>query len=125
MNVSSSPNWEIAVRAMRLAAAFRAIQPTNPPSIEFLDAVATELERIPHLIEVGTELAIQKNQMATELGAIRMQRDRLAEALQPFKSGEWGAILAWIVQGAPTHDQGIAAAAKFRQQIYAVDEALA
>ena len=38
------------------------------------------------------------------------ERDAARRALEPFRSGEWGAIKAWIVEGAPTREEGIAAA---------------
>lgn len=37
--------------------------------------------------------------------------DQLVNALGPYSSGgEWGKWLAWLVEGAPTREQGIAAA---------------
>ena len=51
--------------------------------------------------------------------------DQLVEALEPYQSGEeWGAWLAWIVEGAPTREQGIAAAKAIVKCQNAVDHAI-
>lgn len=50
----------------------------------------------------------------------------LRAALKPFASGEeWGAVLAWITQGAPTKAQGIATCKQIVAWQCAADEALA
>ena len=52
--------------------------------------------------------------------------DALAEALRPFESGgNWGRILAWIVEGAPDRSTGIAEAAGIVRWQVAVNAALA
>ena len=49
----------------------------------------------------------------------------LVGALEEAKSGEWGEILAWIVEGAPTPKQGIKAAKKLVHLNILVDAAIA
>lgn len=50
---------------------------------------------------------------------------RLREALKPFASGgEWGAVKAWIVNGAPTREDGIAAAKRITHMNVVADNAI-
>ena len=51
--------------------------------------------------------------------------ERLEAALEPFKSGEWGAWKAWLVEGAPTRAEGIQAAKMLTTYQCRVDEVLA
>ena len=51
---------------------------------------------------------------------------RVVEAAKPFRSGaQWGKWKAWLVNGAPSRDKGIAAARQIVKLQMAVDEALA
>lgn len=51
--------------------------------------------------------------------------ETLRKALEPFGSGgEWGKYLAWIVNGAPTREQGVAAAKQIVSWRNAVDQVL-
>lgn len=71
-SIACSPNNDIAARATELARKVRAIE--SPDDDGLLAAVATELERIPHMIEVGTSMAISRNQLATQLAVMRWWR---------------------------------------------------
>ncbi|MDI3463659.1 MAG: hypothetical protein OJF50_002480 [Nitrospira sp.] len=51
--------------------------------------------------------------------------ERLEAALEPFKSGEWGAWKAWLVEGAPTRAEGIQAAKILTKYQCVVDDLLA
>ena len=51
--------------------------------------------------------------------------EQLEAALEPFKSGEWGAWKAWLVEGAPTRAEGIQAAKTITKYQWGVDEVLA
>ena len=53
----------------------------------------------------------QPSKLAADYIALLATARRLRDALEPMQSGEWGAIKAWIVEGAPTREEGIKAAA--------------
>jgi hypothetical protein len=70
-------------------------------------------------------LAVQVRRMKRTLDATRSSLVTATEALRPLKSGgEWGAWLAWIVKGAPTREQGAAAAKAIVAMRRDVDAAL-
>lgn len=60
-----------------------------------------------------------------EYQALTTRCERLEEALGAFTSGgEWGKWLAWLVEGAPTREEGIAAAKIIVRCQCAADKAL-
>ena len=64
----------------------------------------------------------------TAYAAMRQQRDDLMGALQPFvpgfHNGVWGRIKAFIVNGAPTRDEGISLARQITEWQAAIPESV-
>lgn len=104
--------------------------PTPQAALAEIEAVKQQLpngawRQGASLARCVEDLRMDRDCLARRAEAAEAQATAYRAALTPFASGgEWGRVKAWIVNGAPDRDTGIAAAAAITRWQTAVDVAL-